>query len=114
MKVFAILAALSLTGPAYAGAGVTLPLAGGDATIQSARYSCDGGQPFAVQYVNVGPNNLALLTLDEQDIVFVNVISGSGARYSAGSMEFWTKGETATFTDAMKDDGAPKDCVQVQ
>lgn len=116
MRTLAVLATVSLASlplTASAGAGVTLPLAGGDATIQSTRYSCDGADPFAVQYVNVGPNSLALLTLDKQDIVFVNVISGSGARYAAGSMEWWTKGEAATFTDTMKDDGKPQDCVQV-
>ena len=114
MKRLAILATLSMAAPAFAGAGVTLPLTGGDATIQSARYSCDGGPAFDVQYINVGPNSLAVLTLDGQDIVFANVISGSGARYAAGAMEWWTKGETATLTDAMKDDGKAQDCVQAQ
>ncbi len=114
MKFLAVLAALSLTSAAHAGVGVTLPLGGGDTSIQSIRYACDGGEPFDVQYINAGPNSLAVLTLDGQDIVFVNVISASGARYAAGAMEWWTKGETASFSDATKDEGKPQDCAQVQ
>lgn len=114
MKILAAFAALSLATPAFADAGVTLPLGGGDASIQSARYACGGGKPFDVQYVNSGPNSLALLMLDGQEIVFVNVIAASGARYVAGTMEFWTKGETASFSDALKDEGKPQDCAQVQ
>lgn len=118
MKSLTVLTALCLAGaacaaPAFAGAGVTLPLSGDKAEITLTRYSCNKGEPFDVQYVNVGANNLAVLTLDGQETVFVNVIAASGARYVAGAMEFWTKGDTASFTDVMKDDGAAQDCVLV-
>lgn len=110
MKHLAALFALSLTTPAFAGASVNLPLTGEEATIQATRYSCAGGEPFTVQYVNVGPNRLAILPVDGQELVFVNVISGSGARYASGALEWWSKGETATLSDAMKDEGKPVEC----
>ncbi|MDO5756197.1 MAG: MliC family protein [Rhodobacterales bacterium] len=60
--------------------------------VMSVRYSCTDGTEFDVQYVNARSNNLAILRLNGEDLIFVNVISGSGARYVSGAREWWTKG----------------------
>lgn len=45
-----------------------------------------------VTYHNAGQNSLALVPFTDGVRVFVNVISGSGARYVAGDLEWWEKG----------------------
>ncbi len=86
--------------PAFAEAALSLSLdMGQEAQIISAQYSCDGGAPFDVQYINTEANILAVIPIDGQGRVFVNVISGSGARYVSGIYEWWSKGDDATLTD---------------
>ncbi|WP_185983870.1 MliC family protein [Aureimonas mangrovi] len=94
--------------------GLTLELPGeGERT--SMRYECSDSVERPVEYVNVGENRLALVTIDGEPRLFVNVISGSGARYVAGTLEWWSKGAEATFTDAFEEDGAqPVTCQEVE
>lgn len=87
---------------AFANVSLSIPL-GPDAEMRPARYVCEGGDPFPVQYVSAAPNNLALLPIDGKQHIFVNVISGSGARYVSGQYEWWTKGDEATLHNAMKE-----------
>lgn len=102
---------LALTGAAQAEAVLSIPLAlGPDSTIIRATYSCDGGTAFPVQYLNAGENHLAILPVEGTERIFVNVIAGSGARYVSGQYEWWTKGETASLSNALSD-GKPQDCV---
>lgn len=108
-----ILAAPVLAAPAAAQTPparptVALPLDG--ATLTAATYSCNGGEPFQVRYLNAGPNSLALISVDGQERIFVNVISGSGARYVSGQYEWWSKGDGATLTNLMEENSA-QDCV---
>lgn len=91
-----------LGAPAAAQPMLSLPLAS-DANLSSAVYACDDGRQVAVTYVNSGLDALAVITLEDAPQVFVNVIAASGARYVAGTHEWWSKGDQATLTDAMSD-----------
>ncbi|WP_281827174.1 MliC family protein [Jannaschia rubra] len=105
-----IVAATLLALPAAAQeVAVTLPLGPG-AEVIAARYACEDGRDVPVQYVNAGANALALVTLDEEVLVFAGVVSGSGSRYVSGGREWWIKGDTATFTDQF-DEGAATECT---
>lgn len=104
---------LSLT-PAFAGAVLSLPLELGPVgSVLSADYVCDGGAGFAVQYVNAEAGRFALIPIDGTETLFVNVVSGSGARYVSGPYEWWSKGEGATLSNAMGD-GAALSCVAAE
>lgn len=63
---------------------------------RSIRYQCEGGAKaglpangFNVEYLNDGTNSLAVLPISGRSVIFVNVTSGSGARYVAGSCTWW-------------------------
>ena len=104
LRALALLALpAGLAAPALAEPSLSIPL-GADAEITAAQYSCETGAQFPVQYVNAEPIHLALMQIDGQDRIFVNVMSGSGARYVAGEYEWWTKGDTATLRNLMQDD----------
>lgn len=107
------LAASLLSAPALAQVSVTLPL-GSDANVESVSFTCSD-QPdtaFQVQYINSGANSLAILPVNGEERIFVNVVSASGARYVAGQFEWWTKGDTATLRDEISDAEA-QDCATV-
>lgn len=105
------LVASATAGATSAEAVLSIQLATGTTSgITSATYSCDGGEPFTVRYVNAGANALALLSLDGEERVFVNVISGSGARYASGQYVWWSRGDTATLENQMEE-GSLKTCV---
>ena len=73
-----------------------------------AHYSCDDGKERAVTYVNGDTNSLAVVPVEGKERIFVNVISGSGARYASGQYIWWTKGPEATLYDEMRgEDGKP-------
>ncbi|WP_108500611.1 MliC family protein [Paracoccus indicus] len=84
-------------GAAHARLALTLPLTS-DATVTAARYRCDDGRDLAVRYVEAGANSLAIIPLEGEEVVFVNVVAASGARYVSGMWEWWAKGEEATLT----------------
>ena len=101
----------ALCTPAFAGASLTIPLeTGTEANIITARYSCAGGAPFAVQYINAGENSLALIPVGGSERVFVATVSASGARYVAGAQEWWTKDDSATLDDTTNN-APPVECV---
>ena len=76
-------------------------------------YQCEGLEPFSVDFINAAPNFLAIVPVGGKKLVFVNVMSGSGARYAAGQYEFWTKGSDATLTDLQADPQTPVNCSEV-
>ena len=111
---FLMLAMAGLPAVASAEAVLSLQLATeGRGTITSATYSCAGGEPFAVQYVNAGANALALLPIDSEERVFVNVVSGSGARYVAGQYVWWSRGDTPTLENQLEK-GSLVECVSAE
>ena len=102
MTRFALPVLLTLAAPAMAQPMLSLPL-DADAKMTSLMHDCDDGRQVAVTYVTSGDDALALVTLDDGPRIFVNVIAASGARYVAGALEWWAKGDQATLTDAMSD-----------
>lgn len=82
-------------------APVTITLdSGAKASVPTVNYSCEGSEePLPVQYINAGPNSVAILPVEGQSLLFVTTISGSGARYVSGRYEWWSKGEEGTLRD---------------
>jgi membrane-bound inhibitor of C-type lysozyme len=76
------------------------------------QYHCEGLDPFAVTYVNAAPNFLAIVPVDGKNLIFVTVLSGSGAKYAAGEYEWWTKGSDATLANLTTPDAAPVTCSE--
>ena len=71
-------------------------------SVLSQTYTCGEADAFAVQYVNSGANALAILQIDGEDRLFVNVVSASGAKYVSGADVWWTKGDSATLENEME------------
>lgn len=87
---------------ATAQATLSIPLRIGTTdNVLSQTYACDEAGSFAVQYVNAGANALALLPIDGEERIFVNVVAASGAKYVSGAYVWWTKGDTATLENEM-------------
>lgn len=71
-------------------------------------YTCETGNGFTVEYINAAPNFLALVPIEGETMIFNAVLSGSGARYTASSYEWWTQGPEATLRDLTQgEDAAP-------
>lgn len=79
---------------------VPLKLGAADCVL-SQTHICGDADAFAVQYVNMGANALAILPIDREERIFVNVVSDSGAKYVSGADVWWTKGDTATRENEM-------------
>ena len=110
LRTALITALVALASPAFAAASVSMGLdLTGDGQVQTVVYGCgEGTEPLSVKYINAAPNFLAIVPIDGQDLVFVNVISGSGAKYVAGQYEWWNKGSDATLHDVTEGlDAAP-------
>jgi membrane-bound inhibitor of C-type lysozyme len=77
---------------------------------QQVSYQCDAngskiGVPagvFAVEYINGGGNSLAVVPIGGNALIFSNVISGSGARYTAQQYTWWdAKGAVTLYSDSL-------------
>jgi len=74
-------------------------------TRKSVRYQCDesGAKigvpagPFTVEYLNGGGNSLVIVPISGKSLIFSNVISGSGARYTAQQYTWWEAGGGVTL-----------------
>ena len=86
--------------PVAAETNVNLSLGAVD-SIETMTYTCDGADPLRVQYVNAGENAIALTNINGTPRIFVNVVSGSGARYVSGADTLSTKGTTALLENQM-------------
>jgi membrane-bound inhibitor of C-type lysozyme len=105
------IAAAAMLGSVDVSAQVVLNL-NGNFERNRVEYHCEGMEPFSVDFINAEPNFLALVPVGGKTLVFVNVMSGSGARYASGQYEFWTKGADATFTDLQADPQTPVSCSE--
>jgi membrane-bound inhibitor of C-type lysozyme len=106
------LAAAAMMGGVDVSAQVVLSLEG-NFERNVVRYECEGLEPFAVDYINAQPNFLAILPVDNQKLVFVATIAGSGVRYVSGQYEWWTKGSDATLADLTAAEGTePVTCLE--
>ncbi|RVV98544.1 hypothetical protein EKE94_06405 [Mesobaculum littorinae] len=74
-------------------------------TVIPADYDCDQGPDLSVRYINAGANSLALIPVEGAELVFVQTLSASGARYVSGVWEWWSKGDGATLRN-LTDDSA--------
>jgi membrane-bound inhibitor of C-type lysozyme len=107
-SVAAMLVALATPALADVSIGVGLDISG-DAQVKTSIYDCKGHDPITVQYLDVAPNFLALVPVDgPKPLIFVNVISASGAKYESGQYVWWNKGSEATLSDVTEGlDAAP-------
>ncbi|WP_235025809.1 MliC family protein [Caballeronia arationis] len=65
-------------------------------------------QTLSVRYVNTkNKQSFALLTVDGRKLLFVNVMSGSGARYVAEQYTWWNKGQEGNLYSGMGEPNAP-------
>lgn len=86
---------------------VTLELPGSAPVVRkSVSYKC-GDKVVKAEYINAGGNSLVVLTLDDQTVVAVTVLSASGARYAGQQYVWWTKGDNANLYDLTKGEDAP-------
>lgn len=69
-------------------------------------YKC-GDQAVKAEYINAGDNSLAVLTIGDQTVVAVTVLSASGARYAGQQFIWWTNGDNADLYDLTKGEDAP-------
>ncbi|QKJ87057.1 lysozyme inhibitor [Paramixta manurensis] len=82
---------------------LTLP---GQGPQQTSRlvYHCDDGTQLSVTYYNNDLNRLAVVAIPGQgEVVMANVIAASGAKYDGNAFEWWTKGNSGTFSRLMDD-----------
>ena len=103
----------SVSSPALADINFTTGLGiTDDAELKTVKYDCEHHDPIIVKYLNAVPNFLAIIPIEAdgatKPMLFVNVISGSGAKYVAGKYEWWSKGNDATLHDVTEGlDAAP-------
>ena len=109
MKSLVVAAALSLAALPAGAVETSMQLVlelEGNAQRDVTTYQCDGiEEPMVVEYINAHPIFLAMVPVEGENLIFVNVISGSGARYVSGQYEWWSRGNEAFFTDAMTAEG---------
>ena len=88
---------------------------------QTVRYECDtagakigvASGPFSVEYINGGGNSLVVVPIAGKVLIFSNVISGSGARYTTQQYTWWeAKGGVTLSSDAL-DGKLQSSCVRV-
>ncbi len=84
----------------------------GNAQRDVVTYSCDGhDEPLTVEYINAHPIFLAIVPVEGESLIFVNVVSASGARYASGQYVWWTRGNDAELHDEMAgEDAEPMSC----
>ena len=106
--------------PAFAqdGEPLTLDLAG-PAERTTVTYLCrdaEEAEPveMAVEYINLPSNSLAILPVDGRQTLFVDVMSGSGAKYAAGAMVWWTKGRRGDLYSEMRSDPSQTTVCEVR
>ena len=110
LKQFAFAPLLLAATPAFAAVDLNVGInLSGDVQIITAVYSCgENTEPLTVKYINAQPNFFAIVPIEGDDVVMVNVLSASGAKYVAGIWEWWNKGSDGTLhnlTEGM--DAAP-------
>ena len=81
----------------------------GDVQIVTAVYGCgEGTEPLTVKYINAEHNFFSIVPIEGEDVVLVNVVSASGAKYVSGVWEWWNKGSDASLHNVTEGlDAAP-------
>lgn len=109
MRTISLALCFALVAPQAGATEFSLNLSlSGDVQTITANYDCGTETPLTVTYLNAAPNFLALIPVDGEEIVFVNTLAASGAKYEAGKYVWWNKGADATLTDLTEGlDAAP-------
>jgi membrane-bound inhibitor of C-type lysozyme len=110
LKPIALASLLFAASPALSAVDLNVGInLSGDVQIVTTVYGCgEGTEPLTVKYINAAPNFFAILPIEGEDVVFVNVISASGAKYVAAEYEWWNKGTDATLHNVTEGlDAAP-------
>ena len=77
---------------------------------QTIRYACDSvssqigipSGPFDVEYIEGGGNALVILPISGNALIFANVSSASGERYTAQQYTWWkAKGIATLYSDSL-------------
>lgn len=75
---------------------------------RTVRYRCDEGRQLTARYFNGADNQIVILRLDgKPPLLFVSVLTGSGARYAHGIHQWITKGDEGRLQDLTRGDDAP-------
>ncbi|WP_269933346.1 MliC family protein [Aminobacter sp. HY435] len=105
-SIFSAFMLMAATGVATAST-VTLELPGNAPVERNAvSYQC-GDRAVKAEYINTDGNSLAVLTLGDETVVFVSVLSASGAKYAGQQFVWWTKGDNTDLYDLTKGEDAP-------
>lgn len=72
-----------------------------DKAVRPISYQCSDGQIYSITaYQNELQENFVTLKLpNEQKITLINVVAASGSKYVGSTYEWWSKGNTAFFSD---------------
>ena len=101
-------ALLALAGCSNANSGSSVQAAANGKTVS---YLCSDSQRYSVRYYQQGASDLAELRMpDGQRYTLAQVVSGSGAKYLGDIYEWWSKGDSAYFTNLLADSEAPLEC----
>jgi membrane-bound inhibitor of C-type lysozyme len=98
--------------PVAAATDLTIHLDGSEPlTRQTVQYQCNAegvamGLPvtsFSVEYINGAGNSLAIVPIHGTSLIFADISSGSGARYTAKQYTWWEAGGAVNFySDSLK------------
>lgn len=104
MPCAALVAATAFAAPAQARPGIDGVRFDAPVTVH---YRCDDDKRLTARYFNSRDNQIAILRLDGKPLLFVTVLSASGARYAHGQYVWWTKGDDAMLQDFTQGEHAP-------
>lgn len=110
LRTVTIAALLGAASPALAAVDLNVGInLTGDVQIVTAIYGCgEGTEPLTVKYINAQPNFFAIVPIEGEDVVMVNVVSASGAKYVSGMWEWWNKGSDGSLHNVTEGlDAAP-------
>ena len=123
MRFYAVaLGMAALLAPWAAGAQTLTPLTlelPGEAERTVVAYACRASadaepEALSVEYINLPGNNFALLPIEGQATLFVQVLAGSGVQYVANDLVWWTKGPRGDLYSERATDPADRTVCRVQ
>lgn len=111
--LFGLIVSACAASSSVAATSVSINIELDDAGLTAVDYQCSANNRLSILYVTSENDILALVPIDGEPRVFVNAVSGSGARYVAGQYEWWSKGTVGGLRDVMSDE-VLLDCEAVE
>jgi len=102
-------AAIEQPAPPATPAGTIADVPPPEGVLRAYVWNCDGG--LTLRMKNLYREGAITLAMHEGPRKLPQVVSASGAKYSDGSLTFWTKGDTATFE---RQGSAPVNCREAR